>query len=148
MHDELEDGPCGVRLCGAEGGEVGECDVWGDEEGNFGSGLLVGLGEVRGGEDGVGAGEGGKEGGGVGFLVVLGWGCGGDGTVFDAGKDEVLGCRYRELGRYEAEVGIDVPSGILRTVQPFKKAIVIACKSIKVFPLPLSPTNTRLIAFL
>lgn len=50
------------------------------------------VGEFDGGEDWVGAGEGGEEGGDVGFLVVLGWACAGEGTVFCAGEDEILSC--------------------------------------------------------
>lgn len=52
-------------------GELGERDVWGDGDGEFGSGRRLGELEVL--EDGVGAGDGVEEGGGVGALGVEGW---------------------------------------------------------------------------
>ncbi len=67
------------------------------------------LGDFDGGEDWVGAGEGGEEGGDVGFLVVLGWGCAGKGTVFCASEDEILSCMWGRItlaeGRTESRKG-------------------------------------------
>ena len=87
--EQFEDGPGDRGVFGAEEGEAGEGDVRGHGDGEVVLGW--GLGELEGGEDGVGAGDGAEEGGGVGALEVEGRVGGGEGTVFGVAEDEVLG---------------------------------------------------------
>lgn len=55
------------------------------------------LGEVEFGQYWIGTGKSGEKAGDVGFLVVLGRACAGEGTVFGASKDEVLSCKHTNL---------------------------------------------------
>ena len=133
---------------GAEKGETGKRYFWGNGDRELI--LPRGLGELERLEDRICPGNCVEEGGGVDALGVEGWVGGGYGTVLCAGEGKILSCE--EVSRKKEKVGRwyrmspNIPVGILMTTQPFKKAIVIACSSITVFPLPLSPTKTRRIA--
>jgi len=57
----------------------------------------------------------------------------------------VSSCATELLNQYESnrEIGEVIPSGIFKTIQPLTKAVVIACNSIRLFPVPLSPSTTK-----